>query len=274
MKKEILIGIIVFLSTSIITIALEYIPKILNKPNGLFSINTINIEDLKYYQIKLENISDKNQTLCFFVKDSNIVIKSTDYVDYKIEKTKLDTTICLLTINQLPNNFLNLTITGILDISFNNNVDKKYVCSEVLAKSNLNIIKYIIIKTIIYLVLIFISYYVTIKHFNKKIEKINTKFGEFEIENRKKCEEFENKIKNIKNAHVKYDLLMSAKIRDYVKELDFWKDVFSKILIEEQTIKPKDFFKNITEKLKTYGTRKITDEQINMAEYIEKTTRI
>lgn len=273
--KKIIAEIIIPIITILFTFALQYISNLLREPNGVYevSINSVNSELIG--TILLENKSNDTQENLIFLIDGikDINVESSSYLDYKIEKSKTDSTICLLTITkQLAKIKNKIIITGLnrdSKISFSNSEEIKYVSSEVLINRQLNSLRNAIITTIIYCVIFLLVYFYSMNRLNKNSESNKNEREQLmkEVEKLKEEEDL------IKKGHIKFQLLQMAKLRDYEKELNFWKTNISKILYEDTSINPNKLFNRVTKELKTYGTKDITSEELTMAEYIEKITK-
>lgn len=87
---------------------------------------------------------------------------------------------------------------------------------------------------------------------NKKYEEINKKYEE----RGRVLDAYYERSNNIENINRKNKIVLLARMKDYKKELDFWKDTIRKILYKENySLKECDsIFTYVTENLKTYGT--------------------
>lgn len=90
---------------------------------------------------------------------------------------------------------------------------------------------------------------------DKQLEKLN-----------KDIDNINNQIKSIKVENKKRELLLLARIKDYKKELDFWRDTIRVIFYKSQNKKIDSdvVFNEVTNNLKTYQTKNKKDEDFDM----------
>ncbi|NFL34457.1 hypothetical protein FDB64_05100 [Clostridium botulinum] len=98
----------------------------------------------------------------------------------------------------------------------------------------------------------------------KKSQEISEKYKNYCEEKEKESQKLMNQMENIKkeitNIKViskKRELLLLARIKDYKKELDFWRDTIRKVFYNSQNkkIDSEIIFDEITNNLKTYQTK-------------------
>jgi hypothetical protein len=113
------------------------------------------------------------------------------------------------------------------------------------------------ISSVIYGVLLGIVSFFLVGKINKDSKKQLA-----EVKNlRKKNEENSENIKEVKKVSAKIQAMNLLKIRDYRKELDFWRNLIKKLLYDttnKSFKRAKDLIENITSELKTYSTREKT----------------
>ncbi|MEG2919096.1 MAG: hypothetical protein RR851_14320 [Clostridium sp.] len=82
----------------------------------------------------------------------------------------------------------------------------------------------------------------------------------------KKMESLNKEITDIKVASKKRELLCLSRIKDYKKELDFWRDTIRKVFYKSQNkkIDPEAIFDEVTNNLKTYQTKNKNCEDFDM----------
>lgn len=87
---------------------------------------------------------------------------------------------------------------------------------------------------------------------NEESKKVKEEQERIKADLEKAKESFENTNYKIEKVRIKYLKI----IKDYNKELDFWKDTIRKLLYssKEKTIKENDIFKEVTMNLKTFHT--------------------
>lgn len=264
----------VFITISF-TFLVQYFGNLLTAPNGVYTITNISTNSESFGIIQLENKSNKTQNdLKFLIEGTNTInVESTNYVDYKIEISKTDSTICLLNIfNQLPHTKNKLILSGLRNdtkISFANDDERNYLTNEKLVDRQLNSLRNALITTSIYGLVFGLFYVYFMYRFNQSIDKRDLQSKSLKQDISKLKEDTDG----IRKSHIKYRLILMSKVRDYEKELNFWKTTVSKILLEDKSTNPKKLFKKITEELKTYGTRDFKDGELKMAEYIDKITK-
>jgi len=274
MKKKLAEIILPVFVTVLFTFIVQYVTILLSQPNGVYEISTFSGDSESFGIIQLDNRSKIAQNDFVFLVDrvDDMVIESSDYADYSVVKSKTDTAMCLLTISSiLPKTKTKLILKGLkkeTKISFSNVEAKKFMSSDELINRQLNSFRNAIITTLIYGLIFGLFYIYFMYRVNQNVEIRNTELKDL----RKRTKSIEKKIKESQKTSMKSRLLLMAKIRDYEKELSFWKTTVSKILLKDAAINSKQLFKSITDNLKTYGTRESIDEQLTMAEYLEKIT--
>lgn len=83
----------------------------------------------------------------------------------------------------------------------------------------------------------------------KKQTEINSKLAE------EKIAAIEKRMKKIDEIKLRQKLLLQARIHDYAKELEFWKNIIKSIVINNtDTTTVKNLFKAVTRELNTHGT--------------------
>jgi hypothetical protein len=106
-----------------------------------------------------------------------------------------------------------------------------------------------------------------------------------ELENREKeihdlqnqVGDIRNEMKRAKTAAARVRVFLGARLRDHIKELDFWRDTLRKILSDHSSQMAEKMIRTITESLGTYGTRAISevtyDSMIALADVIARADR-
>jgi len=87
----------------------------------------------------------------------------------------------------------------------------------------------------------------------KDISDLNLNNENLRKESNKTYKELMNDTQALREKHIKAQILYSARISDYAKELRFWRDTIRKILMQSKH-DPEAVIYSITETLKTYGT--------------------
>ena len=107
------------------------------------------------------------------------------------------------------------------------------------------------IMTIIYGIYTFF-FFQKLNHVDKNRTELRKDLQQITFESNKTASE-------AKISHQRIKLLLIARIQDYRKELDFWKDTIRKIIYNQRGAKQdvNDLFDIVTKNLKTYGTRGI-----------------
>ena len=124
---------------------------------------------------------------------------------------------------------------------------------------------YIKIKNYIGTALIYFIEFSIMLYISKKITNNETEKMEKEIEQTNKAIDVlkqsikisDDKIREQNKRTMKMKMLLERKIRDYSKELNFWKDTIRKILygVSKDDMRKKDICEIVTENLKTYRTK-------------------
>jgi hypothetical protein len=102
----------------------------------------------------------------------------------------------------------------------------------------------------------------------KEREDLHSRISRFEKEH----ETVGKKIDDLKSAQLRYRLYLLARISDYSKELEFWRNTAQRIMLTGGMGRQEAeaFTAGVTTSLKTYGTRGIADEY----DSIEKVARM
>ena len=129
------------------------------------------------------------------------------------------------------------------------------------------IISQIIIYTIMLILLKSFQYKNDIK-LDKEIDKLNKENDH----NLKQFEEAKNKINEINTNTHELRIYYLSRMKDYSKELDFWKNTIRKILYQsDKNNKTNEkIFDMVTGELKTYGTRSNIDPNYDELTYLAK----
>lgn len=268
--------------TIIVTFSLQLAVEYFTRPSGVYSIELFNSENKSTGHISIDNRTNKiHDELYFLVENSeNLKILTKDYLEYQLTPSSLDSSKVLLKIsNILPQSKTNIILANLStqsQISFVNSKDKQYRDVGFVISRHFNALRNAIITTLIYGLIFGLFYIYFIYIFNRQVER-QEKHAE---ESKERVKELKDELKDVREnisksnaSSLKRSILYMAKIRDYEKELNFWKTLISKILYEDKNIKPKELFKKITETLESYGTVALTDEKLSMAEYISKITK-
>jgi len=277
MNKNISESTIPVIVTIIFTFFLQYSIEYFSQPKGVYEFSYITYKEDNIAIIQLENKSDDFQTDLIFLIDGNDInqlkIDSDTYLDYKLSMSKSDSTKSLLTINnQLPNTSVNITLKGLnrnTKIFFSNNSDKKYVLKNDLVDAQLNFFKSTLLTTLLFglMYAIYFKYIMRVFKRNRKEQRSKNKILDKDIKKIKKS------IIKRNESSMKQRLILMSKIRDYEKELNFWKSLMSTILLKDDLVSPKNLYKKITDELQTFGTRDLTYKELKMAEYIDIITK-
>lgn len=91
----------------------------------------------------------------------------------------------------------------------------------------------------------------------------------------KRLEKTDKKLGEVNAAYLKHRLYLLARISDYSRELEFWRDVARKIILSEGTTKrqAEDLIDAVTRTLKTWGTTKTSNEFSAIFETAKMLTR-
>ena len=132
-------------------------------------------------------------------------------------------------------------------------------------------IRYIIIYTIVYSVVSILSNYWLLNMQEKKMSLIEKRL---EIEEkdlvlqRKDFEKVKEDLNKEYNNYRKAKIILLARIRDYSKELDFWRDTIRKILYSIPKNRKEDITKIVTNNLRTYQTSDYNDDYFESAKML------
>jgi hypothetical protein len=128
----------------------------------------------------------------------------------------------------------------------------------------INSITYAILYGLIGGVFVFI-----IKKYHNRI--VNNIIEEQEKIN-KKYDDLTERHKILNKNSKKYKLLLLSRLRDYSKELSFWKDTIRKIMYKTSDKKDmsKELFDIITKNLKTFSTKNDNEVDYKMVEVLSK----
>lgn len=120
-----------------------------------------------------------------------------------------------------------------------------------------------VIASLFYGVMIGLFFYIIKNRQDKYNDKFSKKQEEIEKRNEnleKDSQKINEETKKMQKELHKYKLVLLARLRDYSKELSFWKDTIRKIMYKTDENKNEDrsekLFKIVTKNLKTFSTRK------------------
>lgn len=232
--------------------------------------------------IDIINFDDKNI--------NKLRISVPENIDIDKVKTNIPVNVTKVTNNlgtQLGSVFEIETIQGKQQISIMLRLDKKIPADDIIIHKNNNNIKVeypkdikspfedslliLVLTSLMYIVLTFMVNYRTEK---KKFEKINELKGSIDVlkENSEKIEQERNitieksqdelnkvkeRIDDLNKSNTKRQLLLQSRIKDYSKELNFWKDTVRKLLYEskDKKINAELILNTVTNELKTFQTK-------------------
>ncbi len=219
--------------------------------------NAITIGDKLYYQVQIENFTPKEiaglRLTVPLGSDIHQIISNTPVAIEPILNTiKSDVSLVSIS-NILPSgttqiffpilresdqskfNFLNLE-----NHKFN------YKSMQQVHSRFFLVLKKIFITSIVYAVIYMFLGVLFIWYLNKQDEKIK-KLTE-------SSREISEELKRVSLSHQKCRLLLLSRLKDYVKENDFWKDTIRKVMYENENAKSSDqLFDIVTDSLKTYS---------------------
>lgn len=189
-------------------------------------------------------------TIKFWVNEGEI-----DTIDTDLKNTYNDKSIIL---EEIIPEYKGMTI-----IYSNKPIDSKNFKIETNTKSNIvflseqkesayiNIAEYAVIAFIYFITISFVNIYFKLKQ-DQKISEVKESLKKAE-EQIKQVEEYS---KESNNQNKKYRIKYIKIIKDYSKELDFWRDTIRKILYRssKKQLEDVDIFKEVTLNLKTYKT--------------------
>lgn len=230
---------------------------------GVFISDSSKVNDEYITMINIKNYQESNNidTLDLYIESN--VIKVDSELQFKEDGNKIiiediypnyNGSIILFTNEKIDNSKLNIYCSSKSNIEWIN--------------ESKNIIDNIKDNVIIYFVTVFIINFASnlyMKNIYNKSEKINnekiklinkeTKFNE------ERLKEIENQVKEYKKEKMATRRYLLSIIKDYSKELDFWKDTIRKAFCKnKKDLKNMDdFFEFVTINLKTYKTLKKCD---------------
>lgn len=98
------------------------------------------------------------------------------------------------------------------------------------------------------------------KEIQDEKEWMNNRFDEYHNEKAillEKTNRLEQQVQKVHDSHIKWKVIYQSRLRDYSKELNFWRDTIRKIVYKssESKIESSDLINIVTKNLQTYHTK-------------------
>jgi Asp-tRNA(Asn)/Glu-tRNA(Gln) amidotransferase C subunit len=281
MKKlpEIIVTVIV---TAILTFLIDSILNSYSEPIGVYENMVVEVDSRTIGVISLENKTKNIQNgLIFHITGcSELLIKTTGFANSSTVQSTSDSSAYLITLtNILPESKNNIIIKGLStdsELLFSNAKEKKFISHLELINTRFSRLKNGLLSSLVYGVFAGLFYLIISLKYGKEISlakeevnKLNSNLSSIDT----KLSRVEETEKQGRELYTKAKLILLAKNRDYEKELSFWKNIISKIIVEDEHKQSKKLFEYITKELKTFGTKENVSNELSMAEYLEKIFR-
>jgi hypothetical protein len=255
LKDSILSALGAFVISALTTVITVYFS---DQNGGVVTPPPQNISGTEYNVIDVINFSDKkiDGLLISIPKALPIdkIISSNPIKYKKIDNIASSTDRTLLEISLIPSK----TLTRIMFPSTSNSDNLKLINTEELGLSSdyFESNKFLSTKRLPLLFIPSIMVAIMFGLFKFYFDKQTTNLKERLVELDKSIHSLNERIQEASNQSQKAKLLLLARIRDYAKELDFWRDTIRKIITNRNTKQDADIlFSTVTQKLSTWGTR-------------------
>lgn len=225
---------------------------------GVVTPQPQNISGTEYNVIDVINFSDKKiDGLLISIPKALPIDKiiSSNPIKYKtIDNIASSTDRTLLELSLIPSK----TLTRIMLPSTSRSDNLKLINAEELGLSSdyFESNKFLSTKRLPLLFIPSIIVAIMFGFFKFYFDKETTKLKEKLVELDKSIHSLNEKIQQASNQSKKARLLLLARIKDYAKELDFWRDTIRKLISNRNNKQEANLlFSTVTQKLSTWGTR-------------------
>jgi hypothetical protein len=272
--------VITVLFTTLVSIIITYV---FGKEQCNIDIGTSVLSNNQYYTSITISNSGKNKAikkLEISTSDFNEIEDGIMNLSYNLDKSNN-----VLTINYIPpdetfslfiitKNVVNLNS---IRVAYDGKINTTYLKDK--TSFYIVIISQVIIYTIMLIILQIIDYKRDLKR-NEKFKEVQSELDEYQRivnaikvdydimvekdnQSRRAVTQFETKLYRMKIYYL-------ARMNDYSKELDFWKDTIRKIMYQKVSKKKdnEEVFDIVTKELKTYGTRSKTESYYDELSYL------
>ena len=265
--KDVLAQVTIAVLVQVVIYGLVYIYSYFNKEKINITVCSSTKNDLGYStSVNIKNFQeDKSIDSIFIWSSANIDVNTINYGEFEVKGEKI-------TIKNIPPSFdgtiifySNERITE-ENTKFETN-EKRTVNFLYKQKQNISLYLQIFLVTIITNFIIYIVLnWISSQFFYKKIEKVKENLTHMEEENErieKRLNFCERQSKKEYEAYLKLKIFLHRRIRDYAKELKFYKMLIKDIIHNDG--KDEDICYQITKELKTFKTmEKINIEDLEL----------